>query len=254
MPRAAGDGRNYTIGIVNTEGQLVEELDGFPSVTTIIGATDASKGQALMGWAYNTGLEGVVELLRSGKIDAGVSVPTLKRRLKSAKLTPWSTRDRAASRGSSAHEWAEKLLLGVADYDDVLEGTSRDQQGYARALIAWHRDYGRTPVAVERVCVHLGLEYAGTADLIDSGEDPDVVDVMDFKTSKAIYPSQFIQGTAYGQAWEDMTRRRGNPQRVANIGVIRLGADGKYEQQTQPYEGAEVFNRMRDLYGALERN
>jgi hypothetical protein len=254
MARAAGDGRNYTIGIVNTEGQLVEELDGFPSVTTIIGATDASKSSALMGWAYNTGLEGVVTLLNDDKIAAGVSLPTLKRRLKVANLTPWSNRDNAAKRGSGIHEWAEKLLLGHATYDDVLDGTPRDQRGYAKALIAWHESYGRTPVAIERTCVHLSLEYAGTTDLIDYGDDPELVDVVDFKTSKRIYDSHFIQGTAYAQAWLDMMGRRGVPQTVDSIGVIRFGEDGKFETKKVPYTGAEVFNQMRALYGALERN
>lgn len=252
MPRAAGDGRNYTIGIVDTDGRLVEELDGFPSVTTIIGRTDASKSQALMGWAYNVGLEGTVKLLKDGTVEPGVSVPTLKKRLKAGDLTPWSSRDNSAKRGSGVHDWAEKLLRGQATYDDALTGTPYTERGYIRALIAWHEAYDRTPVGIERVMVHLGLEYAGTADLIDFGSDPEVVLVSDFKTSKRIYPSHFIQGTAYAQAWEDMSRRRGAPQKVEGIGVVRFGSDGKFEVQVEAYNGAAVFNSMRALYRELE--
>lgn len=256
MARAAGDGRNYTVGIVDTKGKLVEELAGFPSVTTIIKACDASSAQGLMGWAYNTGIEGVIELNNAGKITAGMSVPTLKQRLKTAKLTPWSNRDKAASRGSDIHEWAERLLTDAATYDDVLAGTPREQQGYARALISWHEQYERKPVALERVMVSLTRQYAGTVDLIDDGPlalDDDIC-VSDFKTSKRIYDSQFTQGTAYAQAWEEMSESRGNPVKVARIGVIRFDANGRFEQVFKPYEGAEVFNKMRDLYGALERN
>lgn len=254
MARAAGDGRNYTVGIVDTKGKLVEELDGFPSVTTIIGATDASKGSALMGWAYNTGIEGVVALNDAGKITPGMSVPTLKQRLKTAKLTPWSNRDNAAKRGSGIHEWAEQLLLGRCTYDDVMEGTPPAERGYARALIAWHEQYTRQPVAVERVMVSLTREYAGTVDLIDTEADGSDVAVCDFKTSKGIYDSHFTQGTAYAQAWEEMNARRGNPVTVAKIGVIRFGTDGKFEQKFKPYTGADIFNHMRALYGAIERS
>lgn len=254
MARAAGDGRNYTVGIVDTKGKLVEELAGFPSVTTIIKATDASSAQGLMGWAYNTGLEGVIELDKQGKFDSSKSLATLKQRMKQAKLTPWSNRDKAAGRGSGIHDWAEKLLLGHANYDDVLEGTTRDDQGYARALISWHEQYQREPVALERVMVSLTRRYAGTVDLIDCDPaHPMLHDVSDFKTSKRIYDSQFVQGAAYAQAWEEMTADQGNPVAVQNVGVIRFDTSGKFEVVTKPYNGATVFNKMLGLYNELEK-
>lgn len=254
MARAAGGGRNYTIGVVDTKGKLVEELEGFPSVTTVIGRCDASKVNALMGWAYNLTVTGMKQLNDEGKLKPGMSEPAIKQRLKTAKLTPWSKRDDAATRGTGVHEWAEKLLQGQATYDEVLEGTVREQQGYARALIEWHQQYKRTPQGIERTLVHLGREYAGTVDLVDSSDAEGVTDVAvcDFKTSKAIYDSQFTQGEAYAQAWEDMCARRGNPVRVSRIEVIRFGADGKFEVGSRPYEGAAVFNAMRELYAALE--
>lgn len=251
MARAAGSGRNYTVAIVDTRGKVVEELAGFPSVTTIIGDADASKANGLMGWAYNVGLAGVAELLESGKIKAGDSDVRIKAALKTAKLTPWSNRDKAATRGSSIHDYAEQLLAGRCTYDDVLEGTPPAEAGYARALISWHEAYDRHPVALERVMVSLTHRYAGTVDLIDELElGSGVHRVADFKTSKSIYDAAFIQDGAYAHAWLEMNEQRGTPVVVDEVAVIRLGSDGKFEEQTRPYTGADVFLKMRELYRA----
>lgn len=254
MVRAAGDGGTYTVGIVDTKGRLVEELDGFASVTTIIGAVDASKTNALMGWAYNTALAGIAKLLADGKLESRSGKPlseaTIKQRMRTAKLTPWSNRDNAAARGTGVHDLAERLLRGELDYDGVLEEATVEERGYARGLVAWHKQYRGTPVGIERVCVSLRREYSGTADLIDELDGE--VRVCDFKTSKAIYDSQFTQGTAYGQAWEEMCERRGAPVAVKQVVVIRFGADGTFEEKTRPYTGAAVFNAMHGLYRALQ--
>lgn len=254
MARAAGDGRTYSVGIVDTKGNLVEALDGFPSVTTIIGDADASKVGALQGWAYNVGMAGVAELLKSGKVKPGATEAQIKAAMKAAKLTPWSSTKGAQDRGTSVHEFAEQLLRGTCTYDDVLEGTAPQNKGYARALIAWHEQYDRTPVALERVCVSLRHEYAGTVDLIDEAEPGSGVHrVADFKTSKGVYDSQFIQGDAYALAWREMQERRGTPVVVDEVSVIRFGSDGTYEEATRAATDGAVFIAMRDLYRARER-
>lgn len=253
MPRAAGNSRTYKIGVCDNDGNLVEELDGFVSVTTVIKAVDASSSGGLMGWAYNLGIAGALELVSDGRIKKDDDLDTLKKAMTRHHLTPWSKRDSAGGRGSGIHDSAEKLLRGQTTPDEVMKGTPSADKGYAAALCSWFEKYTRHPVALERVLVHLGKEYAGTADLIDADEDGSPVHrVMDFKTSKRIYDSQFIQSAAYAQAWEDMTRRQGSPCTVEGVGVIRFGEDGFYEEQVRPYESATVFNAMLDLYRQLQ--
>lgn len=255
-PRAAGSGRDYRIAVVDAWGKVREEIAGFPSVTTIIHDTDASAGQALMGWAYNVGLAGVAELLSSGAIVPGDDDAKIKAALKNAKLTPWSTRDKAAGRGTDVHELAEQLMKGEASPDDIRGKVKTGQEGYADALLAWHEQYRRKPVLVEATLVSLTHEFAGTCDLIDTDPEqddarPTSVEVADFKTSKAIYESHFWQCDAYAIAFQEMARRRGRSIVVDAIRVIRFGADGDFEERSvAPLNGAP-FLKMRELYAEL---
>lgn len=257
MARAAGDGRNYRIAILDTKDKVVEELEGFPSVTTIIGACDGSKSDALMGWTYNVTAAAVADLLEAGVITPGMTAKTVQARIKSRKRAYWNARDESAARGTYIHDWAERLVLDKTTYDDLLEDCPPEWRGYADALIAWHRDYYGTPVGVERTLVHLGERYAGTADLIDQVEDSSHplgyrTRVVDYKTSKRIYPSQLVQGDAYALAWEDMARRRGVPMPVDEVVVVRFGDDGKYEEVSRPPDGGKVFIKMLELYRVKE--
>lgn len=249
MARAAGDSPKYRIGIIDARGRLVEELAGFPSVTTVLGAADGDKLDAMVGWSFNVTVEALAKLLESGKIKPGMSVPTMKQRIRSAQLHPTNVRDEAAERGSHIHDLAERLLKGTVTYDEVLEATPSAWRGYARGLVKWHTQYDNSPVAVERTLVSVERQFAGTCDLIDVTKDR-LTRVMDFKTSKRLYDSQFIQGTAYAFAWEEMQRRLGTPVTVDQVGVIRFTADGDYEEKARPYTGADVFLRMLALYGA----
>lgn len=252
MPRAAGDERAYRIAVVNQRGQVIEELPGFPSVTTVIGDADGTKTDILVRWSSNVTAEGVAELLRRGKITEGASAKTVQARLRAGKLTPIDVRDARAASGSAIHDWAERLVLDKCTYDDVMEGTPYEDRGYAEALIAWHEQYDALPIAVERTLVSVKHRYAGTVDLIDQ-TPAGLVRVIDYKTSKRIYETHYIQGDAYALAWDEMNETRGEQPRVDQIVVVRFGADGTYEQQERPPTGARIFLRMLDLYNERER-
>jgi hypothetical protein len=249
MGRAAGDERGYRIGVLNMRGKVVEELPKFPSVTTIIGDTDGTKTDILLRWALNVNAQGVADLLERGSIKQGSTARTIKHYLKRFKVDNFANRDESAERGTHIHNWAEKLLLGTATYDDVLEDTPAKWRGYADALIKWHQQYANEVVAVERVMVSLTHGYAGTVDLIDQTPDGRIR-VCDFKTSSRIYDTHFIQGDAYALAWVEMCERRGNPMPVNEVVVIRFASDGSYEEQSASPEGGRVFLKMLALFNA----
>lgn len=249
MTRAAGNERAYRIAVVNTRGKVIEELPGFPSVTTIIGDTDGSKTDILLRWGLNVNTEGVSQLLEKGSIKTGSSAKTIKHYLKRFGLDNFGVRDESAERGTHVHECAEKLLLGTADYDDVLESTPAKWRGYVDAVIAWHKQYRNSPIGIERVMVSTRHCYAGTVDLIDQTADGKVR-VCDFKTSSRIYDTHFIQGDAYALAWVEMCERRGNPMTVDEVVVIRFASDGSYEEKGVPPEGGRVFLKMLALFNA----
>jgi len=257
MARAAGDERNYRVGILDTKGKLVEELAGLPSVTTVIGDADGTKSEGLKGWTYNVTAAAIAELLEAGTITPGMSGKTIQARLRSKKRTHYDELTKAQDRGTAIHDYAERLLLDKCTYDDVLEGMPREHRGYAEALVSWHKAYRGSPAGIERVCVSLEHGYAGTADLIDQVPSPttergSVTRLVDYKTSSRIHETHFIQGDAYALAWEEMARRRGTLAPIDLVTVVRFGDDGTYEEKSRPPQGGRVFLKMLELY--LERN
>lgn len=258
MPRAANDSRNYDIAVVDSKtGQAREILSGFPSVTTVIGDTDGTGKDAMSGWGFNLGVAGVLELLERGIVKPGDTYDDVRKRMYRKSMAPWQQKDKRAEEGTNVHDVAEKLLLGTVDYDDIPDLLTAEEQGYGRSLIKWHQEFDRAKrlvVSVERTLVSLDYQYAGTCDLIDQEPDwaKDEVRIVDYKTSKAVRESHVIQGKAYAAAWEETTRKQGNPMRVREISVVRFGVDGEYEEHIEQYDNARVFHLMLALY--KERN
>lgn len=254
MPRAAGDERNYRIGILDQKGQLIEELAGFPSVTTIIGDTDGTKTDAMTGWSLKIATQGVEQLLKTGQLKPGNTARSIRNKLERIDMTAFQVRDEAAERGTFVHTKAEALLRGTLSYDEALQSTPLKWRGYVRGLILWHKDYvtyGNVPVAIERTLVSQRYQFAGTCDLIDQTPE-NLVRSVDFKTSSEIRETHFIQGDAYAVAWEEMQERRGKPMPVDQLVVVRFAADGTYEEKAQAPQYGRVFLKMLALFN--ERN
>lgn len=164
------------------------KLDGewVPGVTTILGVLNKP---ALPKWAAGSVAEYVADnreaiehLYAAGR---GPMVAALKE-------TPWQKRDDAASRGTTFHEFAERILRG--EEVDVPD----EQVGLVESALAFMEDYEIEPLAIEAACASREHRYAGTVDLFADSKIGRAV--WDWKSGKRIYPEYAFQLNAYAFA------------------------------------------------------
>jgi hypothetical protein len=174
----------------------------------------------------------------------------LRNALKARGQTPWTTRDKAADRGT----WVHDILEQLAQEDEVptakdIESYSEEIRGHVRAVIAWYLDYRPTFVATEVQVTSAEHGFAGRYDIrcmvpvhklrdhLDCGRlrDLDEIDggpdfvsalcLVDLKTSKDVYPEQhFPQLSGYELASVEM----GFPPTDAQF-VLQTRPDGTYQ-------------------------
>jgi hypothetical protein len=113
------------------------------------------------------------------------------------KSTPWESRDKAAARGTEVHALAEAIMHGnEAQVPGELSGYV---QGYVQLIDAWQI----VPVLTEKVIGNRTWLYAGTFDaIVDIGAGPYAGQrmLLDWKTSKGVYPETACQLAAYQHA------------------------------------------------------
>ena len=193
-----GKGRHYQHP---TTGELV------PSVTNVIGVLNKP---ALPRWAAKV----VAEQAAAMK----TSLPNLEDAevIDMLKSAPWRSSTRAADRGSTIHSYLEARMQGL-DPKEISGETAR----YRKAADAWLDEWNPKPLVVEQTV--FGPDYAGTGDLwavLNNGATA----VLDYKTSKAIYPEAALQLAALARA--TLTADGTPPPEVTEAYVVRIGEDG----------------------------
>lgn len=158
-----------------------------PSVTTILSVLDKP---ALPRWAAKVTAEYAVANRDSWTgLDEAAAVDLLKG-------SPWRDSTKAAAAGTDAHTYAEDLLLGRRSLDDEFSPPGvGDEITNVRDLIATVRP---EPLVVEATAWSHKDCYAGTLDgivLVDGA-----VCLIDWKTSKDVYPETALQLAAYRYA------------------------------------------------------
>lgn len=191
-----------------------------PGVTTVIGQLGWNKNQ-LLWWAWSEGQAGRDFRDTSGK---------------------------AADIGTCAHYMVECDVLGV---DADLSGFEPDTVEKARPAFAawaqWAKQTNCTIVATEAQLVSEQHRYGGTIDAIASlgGE----LVVLDFKTSKSVYPDHLIQLAAYRELWNEC---HPNEPVSARAMLLRIGKDGAFAAhgytEAQLAWGWRAFLLARGLY------
>lgn len=209
------------------------------SVTTVIGVVD--KSGPLIGWAKRTTAEAAVDnaaaipgwVEMAGR-DGAVSLLTKAASVK---------RDRAADAGTAVHGYAEAISRGI----DV-----EVPEDYAPFVAVYRRflaDFSPAFLAAEEMVCSLKHGYAGTLDAICTiaGETW----LLDYKTSKGVYPETALQLAAYGAA--DFIGRPGVARKFAipkvdQYGVLHLRPEG-YELVPFSIAGAfKAFLAAKALY------
>jgi hypothetical protein len=220
-----------TVGLARDEKHRYF-LDGagpIASVTTILQVVD--KSGPLVGWAkritaeaavkHRTDLPGWVDTFGD---DAAVSMLT-----KAATVI----RDRAANAGSEIHSFAEAIARGQEV--EVPE----DLAPFVASYRQWLADFEPEFLAAEEM-VYSHHGYAGTFDAICriAGE----VWMLDYKTSKGVYPETALQLAAYANA--DFIGRPGDPTHysiapIEQYGVVHIRPEGA---ELVPYDVDGAFD------------
>lgn len=216
-------------------------LDGqgpMPSVTGILKIVD--KSGPLVGWAKRITAEAAVD----NRADLDGWVELAGRDGAVSLLTKAATNlvDKASTTGSDIHALAEAITLGH-------EVTVTDEQApFVDAYRQWIADFAPEFLAAEEMVCSLEHGYAGTLDAIVriAGETW----LIDYKTSKGVYPETALQLAAYGRA--EFIGRAGDPQRysipaIDQYAVLHIRPEG-YELVPYDVSGAfEAFLSAKSL-------
>jgi RecB family exonuclease len=214
-------------------------------------------------WGFRIGYEGAYDTLVAygfEDIERNWTKDSLRNALKARGQTPWTTRDKAADRGTWVHDILEQLAQeGEVPTAKDIESYSEEIRGHVRAVIAWYLDYRPTFVATEVQVTSAEHGFAGRYDIrcyidqrgLDVKRLPNkthALCLVDLKTSKDVYPEQhFPQLSGYELASVEM----GFPPTDAQF-VLQTNPDGAY-QFKQSWSVAEDFLAYLGAVKAIRR-
>ena len=139
-----------------------------PGVTTVLGILNKP---ALVPWANKLGLQG---------IEVGKFV------------------DDKAAIGTLAHQMIADYLRGVeTDTSEYSKMQIEQAENSILSFLEWEKSHKLEPILVEEPMVSERHGFGGTVDLIARLNDEPELCLIDFKTSKGIFPEMFVQVAAY---------------------------------------------------------
>ena len=180
-----------------------------PGATTVTGLLNKPY---LIKWANNLGLDG---------IDSSKYV------------------DEAAKTGTLAHALVlEHLTGGKVDLTQYSPQQIDLAENSIISYFEWEKRHAVEPVWCERPMVSERMRYGGTIDCLAyvDGE----LELIDFKTGKAVYEEYFVQTAAYRKLLEE------NGFDVRRIRILRIGRD-----ETEGFE-ERVMTDSRKYFGIFE--
>jgi len=197
-----------------------------PSVTRVLSIIAKPKVNA---WAMDLMARHILD-----NYSPGMSPEEMARLTQEAREAHLQESRRTAGAGSEVHGWIEAFLRGGPR--ELPEDPSSLKA--IRAFIEWWREEkGRKVLLAEEIVAHPELLYAGNGTLVD------------FKTSKALYPEHELQLGGYAlalEAWEGIRPQKGL--------LVRIGKDGSVEAKEVDLEAAkEHFRYVLALYRFLDR-
>lgn len=198
-----------------------------PSVTEIVGLLDDGKAEYLKAWARRRAVERMSSKISQGKHLSDAIEYGMK-----------EDRD-AMNYGTRVHNLLHAKMQG--QYKDAPSEEHRS----ADAGIDFLNDLDITPIGSEMRVYHRELEYAGTLDLYARLPDGKTC-VIDWKTSRQIYPEYHIQVAAYLMALVNM----GEGDAFTRAFIVQLPKNNKkryHYQETNVLSAWKVFVQLRAL-------
>lgn len=215
--------------------------DTVPSVTQILGVLDKP---ALVWWGMTTGVEGVCKLANLLGDELDFTDPAgVVSLLTANKMTVNHVRDQAGSRGTGVHDaaqsWAtERKVLRPQQFPI-------EERGYVRGFTEFLLDHRPEFLETEVTVGSAEHSFAGRFDTLARLDERLVL--LDYKTSKRIYPEQFLQLSGYELARLEMGAEASDGQMV-----LRLAPDGSYEL-AESYATGDMFLGVKAAYDALQQ-
>ena len=198
------------------DGSLAEGLL-VPSVTNIIGVRDKPH---LVPWSGRLAVEAAFDFCEKWP---DLVKKDRRRAVRYCKQASDRDRDAAADHGTTVHEAAEAVALGLPRPD----GMNERHLAYFASWEAWREMYKPEWYAVEATCYSSEYGYMGTADFI-AYFDGELV-VGDYKTSRSLHEEICLQLAAI-KACDVIVDADGTTRpmpQVAGRGMaVHLGADG----------------------------
>jgi len=200
-----------------------------PSVTTVISSLGWNK-RALMHWAWKMGVDGLDYKKVSGEAaDIGTIAHAMVQDFINRKmqdLDPQHVYSPELEEGKYAPEDVEKASVAFAAFE------------------AWWEQHNIIPKATEMKLASNVHGYGGTLDFVCSLDDRPAL--VDFKTSKGVYPDHLIQLSAYQQLFAEAQGGR-----MLDLFLLRIDKEtGIFEFYHYPHLGAswEVFQHLLAIH------
>lgn len=214
--------------------------DRVPSVTTVLGILSKP---GLDWWGYNQGINGVIEVLRNYDIDTEHEdvLKNIKQAIRTLQLTPNHVLNNAAKRGTTVHK-AFETFADSGNWPEV----EKDYQGYVKSIQAFIEKYEPEIIAVEQKVYSPSLKVAGTFDALMNIDN--TLCLVDFKTSKAIYPTHQIQVSAYEGMRQEL--KMGNE---AQPLIVRAKESGREAEVKESISSYEDFKTVYNVYKMMEQ-
>jgi hypothetical protein len=222
------DDRKHRYSVsVHQEPPLPEwsETVDVPSVTSILSAVGGDG--ALVQWAANCAARLVAYRLRPGVVLTQRDIDELVAGVKTAHIVE---RTDAADVGNVVHDWIRRYI--AADMPESFDFPYDERARRAcEAAKSWMEGMRYWPLLTETFIYSLKYGYAGTLDVVGMASTNGVTSIVDWKTSKKIYPKYRMQTAAYAKAYSEMTGLQ-----VQHRWIVRIGKDGELEPLHLPPE------------------
>ena len=155
--------------------------------------------------------------------------------------------------GNLTHEWLEKAIkwkLGEGEAPD--NPTNEGVINAVDAFREWVKENDVKWISSEEKLYNRGYKYAGTVDAI--AEINGDYCVIDWKTSRAIYPEYYLQVAAYAKAVEDMKGRHVDAtyilrcDKTTGMFEAARSAEPELSENFKAFLSAKfLFHRMKEL-------
>ena len=234
--------RNQRWYEIDVEGVLYK----LPSVTTVLGKVWPKP--ALVNWFAKRGREAMAEYLRDYTGEP-ITEGLLQEAVDEAKLAPKRDSDKAADLGTAAHELIAEKLQGR------IHPVPADLRHVMDAFDQWYETEELELLEAECAVYSPAQLYAGTIDALFKRKNSSDLLLVDFKTSKAVYPEMHIQLSAYSEALTQMASRAKYDVPDITTQVIRLGKEKpEFEVDQTPHDRNVLmqWHAGLDFYNTLE--